>query len=32
MYIYILHEREFLNLNQDIYKIFYTNNNINTQK
>ena len=29
MYIYILHEREFLNLNQDIYKIFYTNNNIN---
>jgi hypothetical protein len=29
IYIYILHEREFLNLNQDIYKIYYTTNNIN---
>ena len=29
IYIYILHEREFLNLYQDIYKIYYTKNNIN---
>lgn len=29
MYIYILYEIEFLNLNKTIYKIYYTYDNIN---
>jgi len=29
MYLYLLHEREFININQNIYKLHFTNNNIN---
>ena len=29
MYLYIIHEREFINTNENIYKFNYTNKNIN---